>query len=151
MLSFPWLVWEVLACIKRHKVYERGVESEFVEPVHARLSKAIEVLHCIFTHNLIKNILNYRFQRITTDAASEEDRIRLISSVLERAPILVTVFTVYRVDFANILYVILRWCEKEKAFALRRRLQLEHVALLLVRFASGQSGGWNFDVFHAGV
>lgn len=48
MLSFPWLVWDILAYMKLHRFYERQASDFSVEPIQQNLADAIEVRKRVF-------------------------------------------------------------------------------------------------------
>uniref|UniRef100_A0A915JTY0 DUF7752 domain-containing protein n=1 Tax=Romanomermis culicivorax TaxID=13658 RepID=A0A915JTY0_ROMCU len=120
MLSFPWLVWEILAYVKQHKVYEKGISEEFIEPVHVKLAKAVEL-----------------YNRLPE---AEQHRLQLIRQALKGAPSLKFPLLAYGEDLGKLMYVILRWCEKERVIGDDKRLRIEHIAMLFIIYASGLSG-----------
>lgn len=74
----------------------------------------------------------------------KEDRTRLLKVALERVRDLKYVLKAYGQPFGHVLYVILRWCEKEKVFR-PRALDVEHVTMLFYHFASGGVGRYSDD------
>lgn len=64
MLSFPWLVHEILGYIKRQRNFERQCDDFLIEPIHEKLEKAIEVrFYPVLTVNLGKFLIGISYFR----------------------------------------------------------------------------------------